>query len=68
MIFLLLRIVIFIILIAAIYQVFSYFLQPKEKALRCPRCLGKGGWKGVRERETCNRCKGTGKLLMEENN
>lgn len=67
MIFLILRIAIFLVLIFSIYQLFAYFLRAESNELRCPRCLGKGSWKGVREQEKCDRCNGTGKLLKENN-
>ena len=62
MIFIIIRIAVFALLGFALYQLFAYFLR-SNKELSCPRCLGKGYWDGVRSKEKCNRCNGTGKLL-----
>ncbi len=62
MVFIIIRLIIFALIGFALYQFFAYFLR-SDKELNCPRCLGKGSWDGVRSKEKCNRCNGTGKLL-----
>jgi hypothetical protein len=61
MIFLLIRLMFFALLIGGVcYIVFKLF-QPSPYT-RCSRCDGKGFWLAARGRETCDWCKGSGKL------
>ena len=41
------------------YRFISLFIA---KSNACPDCEGKGYWYGLREREKCKRCDGTGVL------
>lgn len=56
-----------LIIVAAIATI-AYFLYQRfvvAKANRvpaCPKCEGLGYWEGVRSKETCDRCKGSGEL------
>lgn len=61
MILLVFRIVFFLALAGAAYFVLSKLLTPSEY-VRCFRCEGKGFWLAARGRETCDWCKGSGKL------
>ena len=45
----------------------GYFLVTKlpkmlSSTMACPRCDGKGHWYGVRHREECKDCNGTGQI------
>jgi hypothetical protein len=43
------------------YRFISLFTGGKNRNI-CPDCEGKGYWYGLREREFCKRCDGTGEL------
>ncbi len=36
--------------------------NPLSDKVECPRCEGKGWWQNTRNRETCEWCKGSGKV------
>lgn len=57
-----LRYVIIAVVVFVVLYVLFRLLLPNHNPNACPRCDGKGYWIGVRERERCDRCKGTGLL------
>jgi DnaJ-class molecular chaperone len=61
MIALLIRLVLFAAVIAGVYLVVRWILQPTDGVM-CSRCDGKGFWYGARGKETCDWCKGSGRL------
>ena len=65
MIGILIRVVLFLAIGAGIYFVLKMLLTPSDY-IRCSRCDGKGFWLGARGRETCDWCKGSGKLPRQD--
>jgi len=61
MIILIFRILIAIGVVVLLFGIVRKFLTPSE-FIRCSRCEGKGFWYGARGKETCDWCKGAGKL------
>jgi len=61
MILLLFRIAFILGLAAVVYYIIQKLIQPSDY-IRCSRCDGKGYWLAARGRETCDWCKGSGKL------
>ena len=61
MIMVVFRILFFIGLAVAAYFILSKLLTPSEY-IRCSRCDGKGFWLAARGKETCDWCKGSGRL------
>lgn len=51
-----------IVILAVLYVSFKLIMGNRPAPNACPRCEGKGYWLGTRERERCDRCKGTGLL------
>ncbi len=62
MIFLLIRLAVFFFLIYGVYHVVQFGVQAYLKYNACPRCDGHGYWEGLRGREKCEACKGSGKM------
>ncbi|MDX2303105.1 MAG: hypothetical protein NW226_09905 [Microscillaceae bacterium] len=58
---LLFRLAVILGVIMLIIYVFRDFFPPSD-FIRCGRCEGKGYWYAARGRETCDWCKGSGKL------
>ncbi len=58
------RIVITLLLVAALIYMGKYIVNIFYDPHRCPRCNGQGWWRGTRpdERERCDRCGGTGRV------
>ena len=55
------RIVAIVIIVGGVwwfYKFVTYNLAKPKNA--CPRCDGKGYWEGVRNKEKCKQCNGTG--------
>ncbi|HFA49323.1 MAG TPA: hypothetical protein ENJ95_09930 [Bacteroidetes bacterium] len=51
-----------LLLVALFYFILRWTGAIKSKPKNvCPHCGGKGYWLGLRERERCNECNGTGK-------
>ena len=62
MLFSLIRLAVLIGGIYLIYRLVNYYLnRPDPNA--CKKCQGRGAWDGVRGKEPCNECRGTGKLV-----
>lgn len=61
--FVVLRIVILIGLIYFAYRFALWVPQALSSTVACPNCKGKGHWYGMRHREECKQCNGTGRLL-----
>lgn len=62
MLFLILRTLVIIGLIAVVIFVLKTLVFPQTPENICSRCEGKGYWQGVRGREKCDWCKGSGQL------
>ena len=45
-----------------IYMIIKFLGLFTKDRNACPECEGKGYWYGLRERELCKRCNGTGKM------
>ena len=57
------RIIAFVILVAIIIILVRTLSKPLINAKNaCPKCGGLGYWEGVRNKERCNECSGTGRL------
>ncbi|MCR9289488.1 MAG: hypothetical protein NXI23_19110 [Bacteroidetes bacterium] len=56
------RIVIAALIIWGFWTLVKFVIKRVVQRDQCPRCEGKGYWLGMRERERCNECFGTGKL------
>jgi len=61
MIFLLIRLAIFLFIVFAIYQLLQYGLGIASTHRNCLRCEGMGYWEGLRGREKCKDCEGSGR-------
>jgi DnaJ-class molecular chaperone len=61
MIFILFRLLLISGLIAIVYLVVKSLVRPSD-FIKCGRCEGKGFWYAARGKETCDWCKGSGKL------
>jgi len=57
----LLRAIVAACIIYSIWKLTVYLLQRFRTVTECDGCQGKGWYQGVRERERCNICAGTGK-------
>lgn len=66
MIFFMFRLVILGGFIALIYFLIKSFTKPSE-FVKCGRCEGKGFWYAARGKETCDWCRGSGKLPRDPN-
>lgn len=57
----LLRILFVVILAGVVYFIYK---QARGTDMRCPKCFGKGYWRGTRpdDREKCDECFGTGRV------
>ena len=66
MIVLLVRIILFIGLVAGVYLIVQKIFQPSGFE-RCSRCEGKGFWYDARGKEICAWCEGSGKLPRNPN-
>jgi DnaJ-class molecular chaperone len=62
MLFLILRTLVIIGLIAVVLFVIKTLVFPSQPEDICSRCDGKGHWQGVRGRENCDWCNGSGRL------
>ncbi len=60
-----------LVLVFLFYLIYRFFVGPSQgfsfgnlfsNTKRCPRCKGKGWWQNTRNRETCEWCKGEGRL------
>lgn len=58
----LIRLLILIGVVFFIYKMFTWLPQALSRTIACPRCEGKGHWYGVRHREECKVCEGSGRL------
>jgi len=61
MVFILFRLLIVAGLIAGIILIVKWVFTPSD-FVHCGRCEGKGFWYAARGKETCDWCKGSGKL------
>jgi hypothetical protein len=61
MIFVLFRVLAFVGVAALLFFIIQWMVSPSGSP-RCVRCEGKGFWYGARGKETCDWCKGSGKL------
>jgi hypothetical protein len=61
MILVLIRILLVLSLVAGLAYLLMRIFNPPD-FVKCGRCEGKGYWYGARGRETCDWCKGSGKL------
>lgn len=57
------RIIIFIAVIYFAYKFAIWLPKALSSSMDCPRCQGKGHWYGVRHREDCKDCNGTGRVM-----
>lgn len=48
-------------IIVAVWKLVLYFLKSYHSATACQGCNGQGWYWGVREKEKCKECNGTGK-------
>jgi len=62
MVFLIIRLAAIGLVMWAAFQFINYFLESSRKTKVCLKCDGKGYWYGVRERNDCKDCNGTGRL------
>lgn len=62
MIFFLLRAAVVVGIMLLIYYIIRHIIGPSSDFMTCGRCEGKGYWYAVRGKETCDWCKGSGKL------
>ncbi len=60
--FVVLRILVVIGLIYFTYKFFLWAPQALSNTKACPNCDGKGHWYGLRHREDCKQCNGTGRI------
>ena len=44
------------------YRAFFWLPEKLSNTRMCPNCDGKGHWYGLRHREECKVCKGTGRI------
>lgn len=60
--FVVLRILIVIGLIYFVYKMFFWVPQALSSTVPCSNCEGKGHWYGMRHREECKQCNGSGRI------
>lgn len=60
--FVVLRLVILIGLIYLGYRLFFWLPEALSNTKACLNCDGKGYWYGLRHREECKQCNGTGRI------
>lgn len=65
MVILIFRLLFFLAVLAGLYYVLVRIFNPSD-FVRCGRCDGKGYWYAARGRETCDWCKGSGKLPRQK--
>lgn len=66
MIFFMLRLLILGGIVAILYVILKSVIKPSE-FVKCGRCEGKGFWYAARGKETCDWCRGSGKLPRDPN-
>ncbi len=60
------RVIFFGLLLIGIYFFIKRMMNPPDFKT-CGRCEGKGFWYAPRGKETCDWCKGSGKLPIDDN-
>ncbi len=61
MIFLLIRLLVVCAIFYGVYHVVQFGVKTIAQKNACPRCDGYGYWDGVRGKEKCDACGGSGK-------
>jgi len=61
------RLVYFLVIIFLGYFLIAKLPKMLSSTMTCPRCEGKGHWYGIRHREECKDCGGTGKIPKKLN-
>ncbi len=57
-----LRLLIVVAIVYFFYKMVTWLPQAMSNTILCPNCDGKGHWYGVRHREECKTCQGSGRL------